>query len=418
MAPVTMVVAGAGGRGTGYAAYAKERPEEARIVGVAEPRDFYREGLARAHGIPRENVFRTWTDLAARPRLADAVIIATQDRMHAAPAVAFARKGYHILLEKPMAPVERDCRRIVAAAKKARVLFAVCHVMRYTSYTRALKKVVDGGAIGEVVSLQHLEPVGHWHQAHSFVRGNWRNEAESSPMLLSKSCHDLDWIRHIVGRRCRRVSSFGSLVHFRKERRPEGAARRCLDCRVEKDCAYSAVALYLGMLRGGRKHWPLDVITTDLTEKGVRKALREGPYGRCVYACDNDVVDQQVVNMEFDGGATASFTMTAFTRGRNRETRLFGTKGEIEGDGDKLRIFDFLSGKTREVDTNAPDASILGGHGGGDFGLMRSFVTAVARKDPSLVLSGADESLETHLMVFAAERARRRGTVERIRGRF
>ena len=169
------------------------------------------------------------------------------------------------------------------------------------------------------------------------------------------------------------------------------------------------------MLRRGRKHWPLDVLTTDLTEKGVKKALREGPYGRCVYASDNDVVDQQVVNMEFAGGATASFTMTAFTRGRGRETRLFGTKGELYGDSDKLRIFDFLSGKTREVDTSAADASILGGHGGGDFGLMRSFVTAVAKRDPSLILSGPDESLETHLMVFAAERARRKGTVEKVR---
>ena len=226
MRPVTMVVAGAGGRGTGYATYATERPQEVRIVGVAEPREFYRTGLARTHRIAPRNVFRSWEQLAARPRFADAVIIATQDRMHAGPAVAFARKGYHILLEKPMAPVESDCRRIVAAAKKARVLLGVCHVMRYTSYTRVLKKIVDEGTIGEVVSMQHLEPVGHWHQAHSFVRGSWRNERQSSPMLLAKSCHDLDWIRHIMGRPCRRVSSFGSLIHFRRKMKPRGAAAR------------------------------------------------------------------------------------------------------------------------------------------------------------------------------------------------
>ncbi len=412
---VTIAVAGAGGRGSGYATYAKEKPEEARIVAVAEPRDHYREALAKEHGIPRQNVFESWDEMAARPRLADAVIIATQDRMHAEPAVRFARKGYSILLEKPMAPIERDCRRIVAAAKKAKVMFAVCHVMRYTNYTRALKKLVDSGVIGELVSIQHLEPVGFWHQAHSFVRGNWRNSKESSSMLLAKSCHDLDWLRHIMGRRCLRISSFGNLTHFRKSRAPKGGAKRCLDCSVEADCPYSATRLYLGMVRENRKYWPLDVLTTDLTEEGVTKALREGPYGRCVYACDNDVVDHQVVNMEFEGGRTAVFTMTAFTRQRDRDTRLFGTRGEITGNGDKIWIYDFLTRKTREVDTNAPDSSILGGHGGGDFGLMASFVNAVARKDRSLILSGPDESLETHLMVFAAEKSRRTGRIATIR---
>ena len=414
MPPIKIIVAGAGGRGSGYAGYAKEKPEEAVIVGVAEPREHYRENLVKDHAIPRENVFTSWEQMAARPKFADAVIIATQDRMHAAPAIAFAGKGYDILLEKPMASVEADCRAIVAAVKKAGVIMAVCHVMRYTKYTRALKKVVDEGAIGDVVSIQHLEPVGHWHQAHSFVRGNWRNETESSFMLLAKSCHDLDWIRHIMGRRCERVSSFGSLTHFRKEAMRIGAADRCLDCVVEKDCPYSAVALYLGMIREDKKWWPVDVLTTDLTEEGVTKALREGPYGRCVYDCDNDVVDHQVVNFEFEGGRTGTFTMTAFTRQRDRETRLFGTRGEINGDGEKIRIYDFLTKKTREIDTNAPDSTILGGHGGGDYGLMSSFVSAVAKKDPSLILSGPDESLETHLMVFAAERARRQGGVVKV----
>lgn len=415
MPPVTLLVAGAGGRGAGYASYALKHPGEAKVVGVAEPRTYPRDALVRDHQIPPAHVTGSWEQLASRPKFADAVIIATQDRMHAEPAVAFAQRGYHILLEKPMAPVEEDCRRIVAAAKQSGVMLAVCHVMRYTNYTRALKKVLDDGAIGEIVSLQQLEPVGYWHQAHSFVRGNWRNEELSSFMLLAKSCHDLDWIRYIMGRRCLKVSSFGSLTHFRKDQMPAGATERCLDCPVEPDCPYSAKRLYLGMIRGGKTGWPVATITTDLTEAGVTKALRDGPYGRCVYLCDNDVVDHQVVNMEFAGGRTASFTMTAFTRQRDRDTRVFGTRGEITGDGDKIWIYDFVSQKTTEIDTNAPDSSILGGHGGGDFGLMSSFVSAVANADPSRILSGPDESLETHQMVFAAERARREGRVVELR---
>ena len=411
MKPVRLVVIGAGGRGTGYATFASQHPDRARIVGVAEPREYYRSRLADAYDIAPENIFTDWKDVAGRERFADAVIVATQDAMHAEPAVAFAEKGYHILLEKPMAPNEADCRRIVRAAMGNRIIFAVCHVMRYTRYTQALKGMIDSGAIGEVVNIQHLEPVGYWHQAHSFVRGNWRNEGESSFMLLTKSCHDLDWIRYIIGAKCRAVSSFGTLKHFRKEGKPKGAGDRCLDCRCEPRCPYSAKKIYLGRVARDQTGWPVDVLTPDVTEEGVMEALRHGPYGRCVYACDNDVVDNQVVNMLFEEGRTASFTMTAFTEQAHRKTRIFGTMGELYGDGSDIHHFDFLSDETEVIDTEALDSSILGGHGGGDYGLMESFVSAVAEDDPNRILSGPEETLESHLMVFAAERARRENRV-------
>jgi len=407
MAQVKIIVAGAGSRGAGYAGYALAKPELAKVVGVAEPRDFYRKEFAEKHAIPADNVFTDWVTMAARPKFADAVIIATQDRMHSGPAAAFAKKGYHILLEKPMAPTEAECRSIVREAKKAGVIFAVCHVMRYTRYTRAVKKLVDSGAIGKVVSIQSLEQVGWWHQAHSFVRGNWRSEKTSSFMLLAKSCHDLDWIRHIMGRRCTQVSSFGSLFHFRKEQKPAGAGDRCLGCGIESACPYSAKRLYLGMASAGKWEWPLDIIATEHTVDAATEALRTGPYGRCVYACDNDVVDHQVVIMEFEDGATADFTMTAFTPFGDRLTRIFGTHGALYGNGSKIEHHNFVTGGKEIIDTEAADAGILGGHGGGDLGLMESFVDAVARKEPKLVLSGPDESLETHLMVFAAEQSRR-----------
>ena len=407
MTPIKLIIVGAGGRGTGYAEYALQYPDQLQIVGVAEPRDYYRQNLVNKHKIPPENVYSHWDGPVHREKFADGVIIATPDRLHYQPALAYANLGYHILLEKPMAQTELECREIVRTVKNKGIIFGVCHVLRYTTYTQKVKDIVDSGRLGQIINIQHLEPVGYWHQAHSFVRGNWRNTTESTFMLMSKSCHDLDWLRYIMGKRCTNVSSFGSLIHFRKENQPNGAADRCLDCKVETTCPYSAIKIYLGRLNAGESDWPLSILTPDLTLEGVTKALRTGPYGRCVYACDNDVVDHQVVNLEYEDKSTASFTMTAFTHQRDRETRIFGTLGELDGDGRFVRIYDYLTDKTEDIDTEiASDGSLLGGHGGGDYWLMNHFTRALLENNKSLILSGPDETLESHCMVFAAEKSR------------
>ncbi|MEU4328717.1 Gfo/Idh/MocA family protein [Nonomuraea dietziae] len=404
MSPVSLAIVGAGDRGTGYARWALAHPEQARIVAVADPSAERALPLAAESGAPR---FTGWKQLAELGRIADAVVIATQDAEHAEPAKAFAELGYHILVEKPLAPTEAECREIVAAVERAGVIFAVCHVLRYAPYTDTVKSVLESGQIGEIVSIQHLEPVGFWHQAHSYVRGNWRRSDQSAFMLLAKSSHDLDWLQYVVGRRIRRVSSFGGLKHFCPENRPEGAASRCLDCAVEPDCPYSATRLYFGRLREGRHGWPLSVVTPTFTEEALTSALRHGPYGRCVYDCDNDVVDHQVVAMEFDGGASGTFTMTAFTAGGHRRTRIFGTHGELSCDGQSVRVHDFRTGLSTAVAvTTDGDATAGGGHAGGDGRLMAAFVAAVSNGERDRIRSGPAESLASHLAVFAAERAR------------
>lgn len=413
MKPVEILIIGAGSRGNAYGAYAAQHPEQVRVIGVAEPRAFYRESMVQKHGIAPENAVGDWRELAARPKFADAVVVATPDALHLEPALAFARLGYDMLLEKPLAPDPASCQKIVDTVRAQGILLAVGHVLRYTAYTQRLKEVVASGVLGEIVSVQHLEPVGYWHMAHSFVRGNWRNEAESSCMLLQKSCHDLDWLRYIIGQPCVQVSSFGSLIHFRKEQKPAeaGEALRCLDCSYEAQCPYSAKRLYLGLLANGKQGWPLNVVTTEFTQDGVFARLREGPYGRCVYECDNDVVDHQVVNLLYANGVTASFSMVGTSAMRDRQTTIFGTRGELRGDGEKLIVEDYLSGEANEIEIPQPES----GHGGGDHGLMAHFVAAVAQRDPSLILSGPEESLETHLTVFAAEQARREQRVVSVK---
>ena len=418
--PLRLVVMGAGDRGNVYAKLAAAHALPIQIVGVAEPRSMRRAAFAELYEIAPEHAFDDWSDLlaaiAAGTLAADAAVIATPDRVHEDPAITAAELGLHLLLEKPMAPDAAGCERIAAAVNAAGVQLAVGHVLRYTPYTRALMAELASGVIGELVSIQHLEPVGHWHMAHSFVRGNWRNEAGSAPMLLAKSCHDIDWLCHLVGRPCERVSSFGSLKHFRPEARPEGAADRCTDCpdAVESACPYSALRIYGRFLERGPKDgsagWPLAVLDPNPTPASIDAALRTGPYGRCVYACDNDVVDHQVVAMEFEGGVTVNFTMTAFAGG-GRTTRIFGTHGEIFGDSATIRVTDFLSGDARTV-TPPPSES---GHGGGDAGLFDAFVRTLAG-EPNQISSGASETLASHRLVFEAEKARRSGQVVRCKG--
>ncbi|MBC8180911.1 Gfo/Idh/MocA family oxidoreductase [candidate division KSB1 bacterium] len=407
MNQVKVLIIGAGNRGQTYANYILRHHELAKVVGVAEPRQFHREKIVQSHNIPEQNIFDDWKEVVTRDKFADAVIIATQDNIHAEPAIAFAEKGYHILLEKPMATTEEECRLIIEAVERNKIYFSVCHVLRYTPFTQRLKAIIDSGTIGEIVNIQHLEPVGYWHQAHSFVRGNWRKEDESSFMLMTKSCHDLDWIRYIMVTHCRFVSSFGSLNHFRKEKKPTNASKRCLDCAAEPECPYSAKKVYLRFAEKNHKSWPVDILTSDTTVKGVTEALRTGPYGRCVYECDNDVVDNQVVIMQFEGNKTASFTMTGFNKMAFRKTIIFGTKGELYGDGKVIKHYDFLTEKTETIKVDITDNPLLAGHGGGDDGLMNNFLTAILKDDPNLILSDPQDTLDSYLMVFGAELSRR-----------
>ncbi len=413
MKKASVIIIGAGGRGSIYSGHLKTLSDRAEVVAVAEPREFFRNRIAQTHNIPAENCFSDWREILKRPKFADAVIITTQDRMHLEPAVAFANLKYDILIEKPLAPTLEDCRSLIAAAEDNKIIMSVCHVLRYTNFTRKLKSLIDDGKIGKVMSVQHLEPVGHWRFAHSFVRGHWRREEESSSVLLAKSIHDLDWIRYIVNSAPKQVSSFGSLMFFKKENMPEGAAERCLDCRIEPECPYSAPRFYLERIRSGNIGAYVESVSGEATEESVLKQLRNGPYGRCVFACDNNVADHQVVNIEFDNGATAVFTLAGCSKYGDRRTTVFGSLGELFGDGEKLFYYSYLTGKTENVEIPLPE--VPDHHGGGDYYLVRAFVDAVLSRDTSQIVTGPEISLETHYLVFAAEIARKTGTIVKMK---
>ena len=400
MKQITAVVLGAGSRGSIYAGYAKEHPEELKIIAIAEPRRDRLDTLAEEVGVLPEYRFDSWKDLLSQPKLADCAFVCTLDDDHIAPALKAMELGYDLLLEKPMSNREAECLQIAETARRTGRTLAVCHVLRYTPFYMTLKALIDQGAVGQVTTINQIENVGYWHQAHSFVRGNWRNSTETSPMLLQKSCHDMDIILWLMGSTCTKVHSFGSLRHFTPENAPAGAAERCLECPHRDTCPYSAPKLYMDMERTG---WPVDVITTDLSEAGRRKALEEGPYGRCVYYCDNDVVDRQVVNLEFENGSVATFTMTGLSADFFRELKIFGTEGQIRANmGTKEIVLHRFGEEPQTVPVDmGTEAS---GHGGGDYGLMADFLRILREGGESR--SSAEVSLQSHLICFAAERSR------------
>lgn len=399
MSVKTIALVGAGRRAHGFAQMFADSGR-ARIVAIAEPRDDNRQLMQSRYDLPEAKMFRTWQDFVKCPRMADAVFIGTMDRDHVGPAVACMKLGYDILLEKPMAITLEDCRLIEATQRETGVIFGVCHSLRYQKGFRKVKELLESGVIGRVITINLTEQVGWWHQAHSFVRGNWGNEGRSTFMLMAKSCHDIDYLHYLVGRRCLSVSSFGALTYFRPENAPNGAGERCVECAVEHSCHYSAIKHYVEVDRNG---WPAGVVSLDHSREAHMEAIRTGPYGRCVWKCDNDVVDHQTVNMLFEDDVTVVFTMTGFTKDNARFLKVHGTLGEILFEEKLITIKTFADGNTTTIQLGREP----GGHGGGDQRIADTWLDALFTRDDRNIVANAQESLKTHTVVFAAEQSRR-----------
>jgi predicted dehydrogenase len=375
-------------------------PNVLQIVAAAEPDAVKRRNIASDHGIADEFLFDSWEKAFEKLPPVDAVIITTQDNMHHAPLMAAIKHNLHIICEKPIVPTLEECRAIQKASAGFDKVIMIAHVLKYTAFFSRIKELVDSGRIGRLVGIDLIENVGHVHMSHSFVRGNWRNTPEAAPMILAKSCHDMDMLRWLADSPCESISSFGRLNYFTSENAPAGAPARCIDgCPHARTCPYEASKIYLGE----NVSWPVNVITTDLSIEGRLKALREGPYGRCVFKCDNNVVDHQTVSARFENGVAATFTMSGFTMHTHRTITLFGTSGEITGDmeEDRITVKDFSSGNIETIKIAKP----VGGHGGGDYGFANDFAGMV-RGDKALGRNAIANSFESHYMAFAAEKSR------------
>lgn len=410
--PVTAITLGAGGRGNVYGGFAQKYPNLLKIVGVAEPVPLRNDRYTAKHQIAEANRFDTWERVFERPKFADAIIITTPDNLHYAPCMKALEMGYDVLLEKPIAPTEKECRNILALAKKTGRIVAVCHVLRYAPYFVKIRQLIADGAIGEVMSVQHLEPIEHMHMAHSYVRGNWHNSKQTTPIILAKSCHDLDIIKWVIDKPAKQIVAMGDLKWFKKENAPAGSTARCTDgCAVERTCPYSAIRSY----HDKRQRVGVLDLPDDKSKhaEAIMEKLRTTNYGRCVYRMENDQPDHYITNIRFGDNVTASFSMEAFTSYGGRRTRIMGSLGDMVGDMTELVVTDFRTGKKNKMVPIAEDVEGYknNGHGGGDWLLAHDFVQAVAQQNPRLLTSTIEESIESHIMGFMAEESRKKNKI-------
>ena len=408
MKQLKLALIGCGDRGSCYMHYLDENSDKFKLVAIADPMPEKRQYFVDNYGVSEEYCFDSYEELLAKDKFADIVMICTQDKLHYGPAMLAIEKGYDILLEKPISPDPKECFDLAAAATEKGVKVLVCHVLRYTPFYKTIKNFIDDGKLGRLMNINHVENVGNVHMSHSYVRGPWRRKDEAAPMILAKCCHDTDLLQWFVGdKKCLKVHSFGDQSYFNASNAPEGAPDRCLDGCPHKDtCYYYAPKVYKLPTIEVQHFKAVVAGHFNPTPEEVDKALETSPYGRCVFKCDNDVVDHQVASFTFEGGIQATLTMSAFNKG-GRVTTFMGTKGEIRADleGHFVDFYSFDTMETERIYDHTMEEE-TGGHGGGDLGIMEDLYDYVANDSPSNSISDITVSSMSYLMCFAAELSR------------
>ena len=404
----SVAILGGGSRGLDTYANFMNKTGHFDIVAVCDVRPVRLEFAQEKYNVTKENCFLDENEFFKEKR-ADVLVIATQDQDHVQQAIKGLKLGYDILLEKPITPKKEECLALLNAQKKYNHKVVVCHVLRYAPVYLHVAKLINDGAIGKLIDIHAIEQVSFWHIAHSFVRGNWRNSNTTSPMILAKCCHDMDLLQFYANSKCKTVSSIGSLSFFKKENQPKDASNRCQTCKYIDTCPYSAKYVYVQRWKNAKcpeTMWPQNVVCTEhpLTEERIIKAYESNDYGRCVFDCDNNVVDHQETNILFENGVTANLCMTGFTGSNGRIYKFHGTYGEIDLDEERRELVIKRFAQKDEVITFSQLPDVTGGHGGGDMGLVNAFYQALLSQEN--LCTTLESSIESHLMAFAAEESR------------
>ncbi len=424
--PITAIIVGAGHRSFVYSELAKTNPEMLKIVGVADPNPIRRKKAMDYFGFKEDMCFENAEELAKKGKLADTVINGTMDEQHLETAVPLLDAGYDMLLEKPFAPNEEEMRQIVNCAKKNNSKVMICHVLRYTPFYYAIKERIVNGEIGDIINIQTTEHVSYHHLSTSYIRGKWANSDKChTSMLLAKCCHDLDIIMWMMSEtKPKQISSFGGKFQFKPENAPKEAGTICMkDCPLVDTCVYSTKRLYIDHPdRWAFYVWDALEGKKNVTiEDKIALMKSDNPYARCIYKCDNNVVDHQSVLINFESGATGTHNMVGGSAEPRREIHIIGTKGEIFGNFEEskftvLKIDPSPEAHNEECDVEEVDLRVTGdmvgaygGHGGGDERLAADFVKFIRGEKPSLACTSIFDSVAGHLSVYLADKSRENG---------
>lgn len=424
--PITAIIVGAGHRSFVYSELAKTNPEMLKIVGVADPNPIRRKKAMDYFGFKEDMCFENAEELAKKGKLADTVINGTMDEQHLETAVPLLNAGYDMLLEKPFAPNEEEMRQIVNCAKKNNSKVMICHVLRYTPFYYAIKERIVNGEIGDIINIQTTEHVSYHHLSTSYIRGKWANSDKChTSMLLAKCCHDLDIIMWMMSEtKPKQISSFGGKFQFKPENAPKEAGTICMkDCPLVDTCVYSTKRLYIDHPdRWAFYVWDALEGKKNVTiEDKIALMKSDSPYARCIYKCDNNVVDHQSVLINFESGATGTHNMVGGSAEPRREIHIIGTKGEIFGNFEEskftvLKIDPSPDAHNEECDVEEVDLRVTGdmvgaygGHGGGDERLAADFVKFIRGEKPSLACTSIFDSVAGHLSVYLADKSRENG---------
>ena len=408
MEKVKLAIIGTGLRGAyTYAPLIAKYKDKCEIVAFVENKKGRRDLFLEKYPVDKDMVFDNLNDFIAHDKLADAVIISHYDLLHYDTAQVLLVKGYDVLVETPVAnSLDGLVHLKEYSLKNKDRLFMVAYNNRYSSFYTKLKEIVDDKKLGDLINISYNVDIGYQNFVHNYVRGNWRITSDTATIMLTNSCQDIDMMINLSKGKCQKVSCFSDLRIFNWENFNTKMSENCFRCSEEESCPFSAKKIYLQ-----EDKFINNSVHINPTKDNLEAILKQGPYGKCVFYCDNDVCDNLTSIFKFDNKVTSNFNINAFTKESDKKIRLFYKEGEVEASfkQKEIKIKSFLNTDEKIIKIDQENT---------DEKLFLDFIDRVKNKNYKSCISDVGSVIESHVATFAAEFANVSETVVDVKSFF